>query len=688
MPRSTNFVLNQEQEGRLITFLMEKHTALLQDNGDRMTKDREAWDRYNLEVKEREARNDEIYTLSNIPVPVYAMIMEHFVSRSEDSTTGDKPYFHFDAVGVQGEVNAMRYDRYFNWKLDEQGKVHDALQDNQLPVFIQCAAIQKAVYTKDVCRWIDRDKLVLHDRASGEVIEIANHGPIIKDEDQWTEQLDPVQPAAKPGRGANPATRMHLNADPSFVLDPKKHAWKKPADGLKRSYTIYAGAKSENVAYDRFLCPSDAESVDAADVVQEMQDRNFTWFYDQWIERPWCRWRDKVGIFKAGDATSKADKGSMVAGQKKTEDTKAGQVRDTINPIRKVIECWVRRDVLGDGTGAPQEFVCWLDPEARLLVFYEWVAKICPDMKRPYTVTAIRKLPKRWYGKSIWEVGKRIFESIDRLFNGEFYRAIQQANPPKGGDPTAAVEEPEDIGADPTMYHKMKKGRTIDELLAYAKIPDTNARSQMILEYLVYWLQLWLGISNLAQGDYQAVNTNATKYGIQKTLAESSMLGRRWIRRLIAAQEEHLTKLVMITIVTLPENAQETFEFTDHDQVMTETLNNTDVRKLTVHASIVMGQGHEEQDIERAKTALSVQEKYFEQLNPPVRDAMRPLFIEILNDLGYKTAEDLLPVFDAVPVGTSSLGGDPLPALKAVAQGAMHPDSPVPLPAKDEGKKK
>lgn len=686
MPRTTNFVLNQEQERRLETFIQNKYEALLQDNTKRIATDAEAWNRYNLEVKEREARNEEIYSLSNVPVPVYAMIMEHFVSRSEDATTGEKPYFHFDAVGATKEDKALDYDRYFNWKLDEQGHVHESLQDNQLPTFIQCVSIQKATFKRDVIQWVDMDKLILHDRSTGNPIEIAGHGPIIKGEDQWTSQMDPVS-GVRAMFGGKPQQRLHLNADPTFIYDPSKHVYKKPPQGVRRSETLYVGPKSENIPYDRFLCPMDAESIDAADCVQEIQDRDFNWFQSQWIERSWATWADFANIFKAGDTTSKADKGSPVQGTTPSEKV-TPVANDTINPLRKVLECWVRRDVMGNGTLPPQEFVCWYDFEAKKLVFYEWLAKVCPDLKRPYSTCAIRKMPKRWWGKSIWQVGKTIFESIDRLFNGEFYRSLQQANPPKGGDPTAAVEEPQDIGADPTKYWELKKGRTIDELMGYAKVPDTNARSQMILEYLVYWLQLWLGISNLAQGDYQAVNTNATKYGIQKTLAESSMLGRRWIRRLIASWEDHITKLVKIAITTLPETQDETFEFTDHDEIKTGTLTGTEVKRLNVHVSVVMGQGHEESDIQRASTAMDVQEKYFSQLNPDVRKVMRPLLVEILTDLGYNNADDMLPEFGALPVGPELLGGEPLPNAVAVAHGAATPGSGVPLPPPKEEKGK
>lgn len=677
MPRTTNFRLTQEEEQKTVDYLILRKGTLLSDNKDRVDMDKEAWDRYQLDVNRRQSDQGSIWPLSNIPIPVFPMVIEHFVSRCEDSTTGDEPYFSFDPVGGKDRDKALVYDNYFNWKF-KQGKIHDKLLEAHLPSFLQKAHILKAVYDRQEASWIDFDKTILFNidpetKQTGAAVDWPNHGPIIQGEDEFIDQPDPIAAAhADPEGVASGAVqipmRQHLKADPTFVLNPNVHRWAPATDGIKRRKTIYAGAKTENVPSDRFYMAMDAEGVQETDVTLELQDRNLNWIGNNWIDRPWARWSDWKTKLDHGDASAKTEKELQTDNRIQREPENRGF--DNVNPVRKILEFWVRRDVKGDGDGTPQEFVIFIDEATRTAIFYEWWAKVCPDMRRPYSIIAISKLPNRWHGKSIYEKGRDLFTAIDRMWNGEFYRTLQQANPPKGGDKTVAIEEPDTIEHNPSKFYELHPGKDINMLLQYAKIPDTNGRSQMLLEYMVFWIQLWLGISNLAQGDYQAVNTNTTKYGIAKTLEQSSMLGRRWIRRVIAAIEDNLTKLVMLTVATMPQNAQETFEYAEGDQRIEGTLSGGEIRSLNMHVELVLGQSAEKDDIDRCNTAIEFQQKYFGQLNPEVRQAMRPLILECLQMLGFKNEEELLPDSGATPVDKSAMGGEGHRVLAAAAGGA------------------
>jgi hypothetical protein len=680
MPRSSDLRFTQEQEKKLVEYLIQRRESLIQDNMDRVKIDAKAWERYNMDVRRRAAVASSIFPLSNLSIPVFPMVMEHFVSRCEDATVGEEPFFHFEAVGPLDEQKRLVYDRYFNWKLD-QGKVHEALLESNLPLFIQRACIQKAAYAKDVAEWVDMDKRILFDRRTGEPVEILNHGPIIEDEDQFVEQVDPAAPA--PAEGQPPTMRKHLMADPTFVYDETLHVWQKPPDGIKRSQMLYCGPKSVQVRFDRFFCPMDAASSDEADVVMELEDQPYHWFQEMWLDgRSWATWEQNAPNLSTGDTTPKTGQQGEVAaaeGARRVENRSF----DHLNPLRRVALFWVRRDVLTDGKGKPQDFAVWMDLDLQVLVYYQWTAKLCPDMRRPYTVTSLCREPNRWCGRSIFERGEHLFDAVDRMFNGEFYRTLQQANPPKGGDPTVAVEEPDDIQFDPTKFYALKTGKTMDELLSYAKVPDTNQRTQAVLEFIIFWIQLWLGVSNIAQGDYAAVPENSTKYGIQKTLQEASMLGRRWIRRKINSDEDHLNKLVKIAIATMPVNREETYEYVDGDRRQMAVISGADIRTLNIHVTIVESQHHQENDIERANSMLAVQQRFFEQLNPEVRAAMRPLLVEIGQQLNYKNVEELLPDFTAMPTTASMMGGNPLETGvldqvqgSAVPSGEQQPGNP------------
>lgn len=639
-------------------YLAEKWESVRGDNAERIREDTESWERYNLDVARRKGVAASIYPLSNIPLPVYAMCVDNIASRIENATNGDEPYIKFQAVGNEDEEKAQLYTDFFGWKLD-QGGVHKALLDSQLATVIQNAQISKAVYDREQIEWMDYESNVLHDRTTGNPVETVTNGPVIQDEDQWLEQPDPIGVLGQIGNalGGNiqPRMRQHLQSDPSLIFDENKHYWAPASDGIKRSYTVFSGAKSENVRFDRFFASMDAPDIEKTDTM-ELQDRALDWYRSMWLDRPWATWAMYEPQIKSGDASSKVTDPmqNLGTGLPTLDKRVENRSYDHVNPVRRVIECWVTRDVLGDGKLAPQKFCVWWDIDLQICVTYEWTAKLAPDFRKPYSPCSLVKEPNRWCGKSIWKRGKDVFNGIDRLFNGVYYRTLQQSNPPKGGDPSAAREEPTDIAYDPTKYYEMVPGKTIDDLIQYAKVPDTNQRSDTVMKFLIDSVQLWLAVSNLAQGDYSDVPKNNTATGIDSTMQESSIQRRSAIRRKLEADEEHLTKLVKIIIATMKKD--EVFEFEDGDVRKSQTILAADVRTLNVHVKVIEQQRFREADIKRCQAALKTIMPYFQQLNKEVRGVMRPFILEILHNLGFKKAEEQLQEFEGIPM-SSEMGG-------------------------------
>jgi len=73
----------------------------------------------------------------------------------------------------------------------------------------------------------------------------------------------------------------------------------------------------------------------------------------------------------------------------------------------------------------------YYDKDKRRLVWYEFQANVCYDGLRPYSAICVAKGKQRWWGYSIPELIHDIQQSIDRLWNGQFYRSFQVANPPR-----------------------------------------------------------------------------------------------------------------------------------------------------------------------------------------------------------------------------------------------------------------
>lgn len=646
--RTTNFVLTADQEAKLVDYLFLRVDALRQTNGARIEADKKSWKRYLNDARDRKQEGS-IYELSNLHMPITGMIVDHFVSRTEDEVAGEAPFFHFEAVGPSDRPQAVDFNHYFNWKLDTKGKVHVALKEAFVPAFVQRATILKAVHVDQRKQWIDRDRKVLVDLTTKQPVQVPNHGVVVEGEDEWVEMGDPVAAAPEtlnaerstPNAEVSdpkPQTRLHLKVDPTLVFDPTRHEFQLPPAGLKREEVLYRGGKSVIVPSDRFLCPMDAPSIDEADVCAEERDEDLAWFRSMWLERPWARWAESEHSFTTGDASAKTARDSEDSTQRENLSF------DRLNPRRRVIEFWVRRDVLE--WGVPQEFVIFLDTESRKPIFYEFQAKVCPDFKRPFTALTVTKCkPGSWCAEeSLAEKIIQYQDGYDRQFNAYLYRNWMQANPIKWMNPQATVEEEEDLVFDPQKVYHGKPGKTIDDFVSFKGIPDLDQNTKDLADAILYLLQLWLSVSNLAQGDYSDIPQNNTATGVKQAIAESSKLNRRWIRRLIAGFEEHLLKIVEITAATFPDNAQETYDFTEGEDHFTGQVTAKEIRQFDINVRLVVSSRYDAEQAEAAQKAMEVQTLYFEALvNPAVAAARRPLLIQILESLGFKNAHELLP---------------------------------------------
>lgn len=656
MPRRSNFILSQEQEQELVTYGLLRAKQLQSDNSDRILNDKRSWEAYENDVKWREGNAESIFRLSNLHLPLTAMVVEHFMSSAEEAVVDEPPYFEFDPVGPSDVQKVRPYNQYYDWKLNTKGRAHATLQDGILPIHVQRAAIFKAVFDENTARWVDRDREILFDRATQQPIEILDHGPIIKDEDQWEPRPDAtaVPPAdIDPAEMPNwmPPVRQHLMADPSFVLDEAAHEWKKPESGMRREEVLYRGPRSLQVAYDRFLCPMNAKSIDDADVVGELYDQDLAWFEKMWQEeRPWNQWQTLKGEFAQGDATPKTE------GEQKT-DSKEALGFDVKDPKRAVLELWMRRDVLGWGT--PQEFVIFIDVKSEKAIFYDFQAKVCPDFKRPYTAIAAGKTKDRWWGLSIPEKVRQYQLEADKQMNGELHRNKIRSNPFKGGDKTALKDPEAEIVADPEGYIETKQNRELAEAIQTVTLPDADTRTQFIVEYIISSVQRWLGVSDIAQGDYSSVPENATAYGIEKTVQQGSKINRRWIRRITRGFEEHVLKLVQIAMATLDKNAVEIFQFTEGQEWKIGRLTAAEIREIEISVTLRLKKVQDQQTIDRAKTALEVQQQWF-ATPPHIQPYARPMFEQILQTLNYENTEELLPVLPPMmPPGMPGPGGAP-----------------------------
>lgn len=618
--KQTNLRLSYEQEKKLVKYALERVEQLKEDNRERIENDKISWKAYHNDRTDR-VGYDGIFNQSNLSVPMTSLVVDHFMARAEDEITGTSPYFKFEAQGAADIDMAEAFDKYFNWKLEDKAETRERLEESYLHLFIQRALVLKSTYKEDISTWYDYERNGLFNNMTGQFEEIPGEGPIIEGESQFIPEMNPMTGESE----------LRLASDPSFVMTPGIHQFQPLPQGVPTQQVKYKGPRSEVVDSDRFLCPSDAESVDDADIVVELYDKDMRWVKEMFLEREWCSFGDFYNL-----VNKDANPRSPI--EKNEERTENLDFDNEENPSVQILECWMKRDVLG--TGTPQEFCVFIDPETKKPIYYEFVAKLTPDNQVPYTAVSIGRERNKWCGRSLPERISSFQEYVDKQFNSQSYRNELAANPVVGVNPQAVEDEPEDVELHAGKIFELKDQYAIDDFLQFSAIPNVDIKTQELIDFVFGIVQLWLGVSNMAQGDYQALAPANTATGVEATLREASKIGRRWMRRIVRGFEEHLTKLVQVSMATMDE--EEVFEYMEGDVRAFGVMTPEAIRDIGINVRVMLSQDQGQRAIEKANLALQTQERYF-QSPPEMRPFMRPMLKRILDAMGFEKTDELLP---------------------------------------------
>ena len=616
----TNLKITKKQEDKLLKYLLDRVEQLKEDNRERIEHDKISWKMYHNDRTDR-VGYDSIFSNSNLSIPMTSLVVDHFMARAEDEITGTSPYFKFEAQGAGDQESAEAFDKYFNWKLEDKGQTRERLEESYLHLFIQRALVLKSTYKEEVSTWYDYERNGLFNNERGEFEEIPGEGPIIEGEAQFIPEMNPMTGESE----------LRLASDPSFQMIPGVHEFQPLPQGVPTQQVKYKGPRSEVIDSDRFLCPTTAESLEDADIVVELYDKDMRWAQKMFLDREWINFGDYFNLVNK-DANPRSP-------IEKNEDRIENLDFDNEeNPSIQILECWVKRDVLG--TGDPQEFCVFVDPEAKKILYYEFVAKLTPDNRIPYTAVSIGKDRNKWCGKSLPERIRSFQEYVDKQFNSQSYRNELAANPIMGVNPQAVEDEPEDVELHAGKIFELKDQYNIDDFLQFSAIPNVDIKTQELIDFVFGIVQLWLGVSNMAQGDYQALAPANTATGVEATLREASKIGRRWMRRIVRGFEEHLTKLVQVAMATMDE--EEVFEYMEGDVRAFGVMTPDAIRNIGINTKVILSQDQGQRAIEKANLALQTQDRYF-QSPPEMRPFIRPMLKRILDAMGFERTDELLP---------------------------------------------
>ena len=630
--RTPNLRLNEEQITKLGTYAGQRFQSLRTDNSDRIKADKNSWKIYSRDRKDR-AQPDTIFDRSNIAIPLAAMVVDSFVARADDAVTGTAPFFHFKPRGASDPSTAKDFDDYFRYKLDTKAKVRATMQDGYEPIFIQRAAFFKTIYHEEHDEWMDYEKRILWNIATDEPVRIVNpYGGgewefIVEHEHQFIDVVDELTGLA----------RKQSIKYPFFYLNEELMEYRPHPKGLKVHSVRFKGPKVVQVDYDAILIPSTAESVEDADIIEQF-DKPIEWAEKMWVSRKGKTFEE----FKAG--LRKPDSSKKTELERNESDKEGLSFDEEVTSVR-VLECWFKRDILKKGS--PQRFVVWVDAETFTPISWEYRSIVVPSGNTPYKAISIARRPNRWWGRSLVEMLEDLQEFVDKQYNSQAYRNELSANPFVGQDDTALEDDEEDdVEQVPGQVYKVKAGKSISDVFSFATLPQADNKTQALIDFVIEIVQLWLGVSDLSQGDSDQISKHNTATGIEATLREGSKLSRKWIRRIVKGYKSILDDLVKLTLDTL--DPVEVFEVTERESLGLKRMSSDELRKYDIDVEVVISQNEGGRKIENARAALEAQQFYFNALmaNPDMARFNRPLIVSILEELGFPDADQLVPAFD------------------------------------------
>ena len=112
------------------------------------------------------------------------------------------------------------------------------------------------------------------------------------------------------------------------------------------------------------------------------------------------------------------------------------------------------------------------------------------------------------------------------------------------------------------------------------------------------------------------------------------------MRRIVRGFEEHLTKLIKVSMATM--DAPEVYQYMEGDIQEFATMSPEMVESLDMDVTVILSRDQGQRAIEKAQLALQVQERYF-NYPPELRPFTRSMLKRMLDAMGYENTDELLP---------------------------------------------
>lgn len=739
VPFPTVYKLSLEQESQLIDHAMERLGQLESELGRNLITTHDEWwanaDEtirqgchrsfmgkrqlfemiYHNRMEWRKTLLGGIFEKSNLVVPLARRICRQMVARACNYFFGTDPWFAAIPVGPTDDATAKIGEKFAAHKF-EQGVVKGSLERTVENGFVLGECVVKRTHATEEDYYQENANVLVDE--SGQPV-LGADGDYITDQDVWVPMMameDPMaadtataatppeqapaemtqtastgaQAPMQPGRKPQ-LPMVEIQAQPVGEVLKRDGVTPRPENPLFEYQVItrrlihYRGPRAEAVYFKDFLCPLAAENLQVADCIVHLYDMPVAVLADHYsksgiidpnkprvegVQRAIELIRRLAGEDSRPKSASTQERAELGEGGTGDQQT----FTDTGGPVVEVAEFWLYFDANNDGIR--ENILLVVDRKEQLPIFYDYVANVTPDGKRPFSVVSPNKVNGRWHGIGAIEMFETYQNVADLLVNRQ--------NVEQGAMGRVDFWRPENtVEGKNNPNLELNRGKTyrplpnkrMEDCLETAYLEST--RTEKLQDLVEFFLQLAMNESGTSHAnDNYVAGMDSAKLatGIRNVEKTGQELFGLPISHLTPGLRETVQGLVYLVFANLEE--EEVFTYFEDRIPIQISVKPEMVRNLDLDIQILLTRFREEQVVQSGTQAvqLVVGATPFIGLPAPLMPVLAPLFVSMLKALQVPDSDKII---DAV----SQLG----PQLALMQQAAAAAGAPGETPAKPPG---
>ena len=346
------------------------------------------------------------------------------------------------------------------------------------------------------------------------------------------------------------------------------------------------------------------------------------------------------------------------------------------NPEIHLVEGFIRFDPAN--TGQPVRIHVIFSPQLHVMFRCDYLANVTPGGLLPVFPVRCFKTPRRIIGRGYHERFEDANTAIDQKFNCMTYRDRFSAHVITGMHLSALENrgQGQDLVLNPEKPFQLAEDKTLKDLIEFAVAPDTNNRTDSLMQEMLQMSQMRTGITSAAQGEMKGVPNASTATGVNQMMSRGAILLKWPIDQMSSDIEPAAEFAVHLHYANL-----------DHDETITVgegkdaeliEIKKNDVRGLRANVKLTLTRAQSMTALQSAQGAIAILQSYA-ALPESEKSSQRRLYVQAVQSLGFNDAERI--VRDAVvdPAGIAALLPPELqPAFNAwlQAQGLAQPAAP------------